>query len=157
MAKKALSPVVATVLLVALVLILAMIIYLWARAFLPEKIQKDLGGGAAPIEEACKQVQFTAQYDSGSVYILNEGNVPLHGVEIGLKKGFSLEFTDFTGGAYTTKTGETTAFDFSAKTGATPSTGNEIVIVPVLLGESAKTSERKAFICDQQYGKSIVV
>jgi flagellin-like protein len=155
MAKKALSPVVATVLLVALVLVLAMIIYLWASAFLPEKIQKDLGGGAAPIEDACAQVQFTAQYDSGNVYILNEGNVPLHGAEIGVKKGFgSLEFTDFTGAGYTVKTGETTKFDLSSMTIATE---NEIVIVPVLLGESAKTSERKAYICDQQYGKSIVV
>jgi flagellin-like protein len=155
MTKKALSPVVASVLLVALVLILAVIIFLWARAFLPEKLQKDLGGGAAPIEDACKEVQFTAQYDSGNIYILNEGNVPLHGVEIGIKKGFgSLEFTDFTGGVNIVKIGETTTFDLS---NITISTGNEIVIVPVLLGESAKTSERKAFICDQQYGKSIVV
>jgi hypothetical protein len=37
-----------------------------------------------------------------------------------------------------------------------PKIGEEIVVVPVLLGESVKTSERKAYICDQQYGKSIV-
>jgi flagellin-like protein len=155
MTKKALSPVVASVLLVALVLVLAMIIYLWASAFLPEKLQKDLGGGAAPIEDACKEVQFSAQYESGNVYVLNEGNVPLHGAEIGVKKGFgSLEFTDFTGGQYITKTGETNQFDLSS---LAIDTGNEIVIVPVLLGESTKTSEKKAFICDQQYGKSIVV
>ena len=151
MNKKALSPVVATVLLVALVLILAIIIFLWARAFLPEKVQKDLGGGAIPIEDACKEVRFTAQYDSDKVYILNEGNVPLHGMEIGIKKGFSLEFTEFTSGPYTAKTGETVVFPVSANA------GEEIVIVPVLLGESAKTSERKAYICDQQYGKSLVV
>ena len=154
MAKKALSPVVATTLLIALVLVLATIIYLWASAFLPEKIQKDLGGGPSPIEDACAQVQFTAQYDSGSgsVLVLNQGNVPMHGAEIGIRKGFSLEFTDFSGAENTVKTGETTSFSpISA------SAGEEIVIVPVLLGESAKTGEKKAFICDQQYGKSITV
>lgn len=151
MNKKALSPVVATVLLISLVLILASIIFLWARAFLPEQLDKN-----GPIEDKCAEVNFIAEFDSASrtVVILNRGNVPLHGVQIGIKKGFSLEYLE---GDFTAKPsirgGETKDFDISL---ASLESEDQIVIVPLLLGKSSG-GELKAFVCDANFGQTIDV
>ena len=151
MNKRALSPVVATVLLVSLVLILALIIFIWARAFIPEQLDKD-----GPIQDKCAEASFIAEYhsDSQNVLVLNQGNIPLHGVQIGIKKGFSLEYLE---GDFTAKPsirgGETKEFDISS---SAPESGNQIVIVPILLGKAA-SGELKAFVCDTDYGQTIDV
>ena len=36
-------------------------VFLWAKAFLDERIQKDLGGGPEPIESFCKDVNIAAE------------------------------------------------------------------------------------------------
>jgi flagellin-like protein len=148
MNKRALSPVVATVLLISLVLILAVIIFLWARAFLPEQLDKN-----GPIQDRCAEVNFVAEYSGSDVVILNQGNIPIHGVKIGIKKGLSLEFIegDFTA-APSVKAGETGTFSIS---GADP-TGGQLVVVPILLGR-ASSGELKAFVCDTDYGQTIDV
>ncbi len=101
--KRGISPVIATMLLVSIALLLAVIIFLWAKAFLDERIQKDLGGGAEPIESFCKDVNIAAEgfttskkvtqcdnlpgvptNEKGCSYVrvVNRGNVPVHGLEI---------------------------------------------------------------------------
>ena len=55
-AKKGVSPVVATTLLIAIVIILAVIIFLWARGFLSERVQKF----DRAIDLACEDVNFEA-------------------------------------------------------------------------------------------------
>ncbi len=163
MSKKGLSPVVATALLIALVVILAVIIFLWARAFLPEKLTKDIGGGDVTVEEACGEVVMRAEYDSDSVAVLNDGNVPLYGVEIGIKKGAfgSLEYLngEFTGGVSITKPGESNIFGISeslSESGISIESGDEIVVVPVVLG-LAESGERKEFACDVENSQTISV
>lgn len=151
MNRKAVSPVIATVLLIALVLILAAIIWLWARAFIPEGIEK----AQQPIENMCKEVSFEAEYSSssGSLSMQNTGNVPIFGVEISKRSGLSVKhIQNFTGMQYSVRVGETTTY---------PSVGavekdDEIIIIPVLLGEGRGTKEKKAFACEE-YSKSIVI
>ena len=77
--KKGVSPVVATVLLIALVLILISIIFLWARGFISEQVEK----GGKPITQVCENVKFDVQYgaqevDGTHVQIVNTGNVPIY-------------------------------------------------------------------------------
>ena len=67
MDRRGLSPIIATVLLISLVLVLASIIFLWARAFLPEQIQKF----ESPIEDACKNVVFDASVSENIITIQN--------------------------------------------------------------------------------------
>jgi flagellin-like protein len=153
MKKRAISPVVATVLLISLVLILAVIIYMWARAFLPEKMQKM----DRPIEDVCQDVSFVAEYDAGIVRVRNEGNVPLNGVDIALKKTFGSEYLsgDFTA-TPSIKGGETK--EFSIDTDQNPlNPGDNLLIVPSLLGRSQKDEQIKAFVCDESYGQTVTV
>ena len=153
MERKAVSPVVATVLLIALVLILAVIIYLWARAFLPEKIEK-MGG---PIEDMCPSVVFIAEYDSGVIRVRNDGNVPINGFEIAKKSTFGTEYLsgDFTA-TPSIKGGEVKEFPVDPAT--TPiNAGDTLLIVPSLLGMSLKDEQLKAFVCDESYGQTVKV
>lgn len=139
MDKKGLSPVVATVLLIGLVLVLSLIIFLWAKYFLPEQVEKF----GSPIKDSCKDVNFEIAFANDVVSIQNKGNIPIYGVEIGKKTGFgSMEYSNYTGGSYTTRIGETNSFDFAA------SAGEQVVVVPVLLGETTDTKERKAYVCE---------
>ncbi len=101
--KRGISPVIATMLLISIALLLAVIIFLWAKAFLDERIQKDLGGGPEPIESFCKDVNIAAEAfttdkvaqcekilnpgeptDKGCSYVrvVNRGNIPVHGLEV---------------------------------------------------------------------------
>src|SRR3989344_5195566 len=101
--KRGISPVIATMLLISIALLLAVIIFLWAKAFLDERIQKDLGGGPEPIESFCKDVNIAAeafttnnvvqcvkildpsdQTNGGCSYVrvVNRGNIPVHGLEV---------------------------------------------------------------------------
>ena len=77
--KRGLSPVIASVLLILLVIVLAVIIFLWARGFLGERIEKF----GQPIEEICSQVRFDASMDSeGNLEILNLGDINIRSLEI---------------------------------------------------------------------------
>ena len=80
--KRGLSPVIATVLLVVLALVLAAIIFLWARGFVTEQLEKQ----GKPTDQVCKDVSF--EIDSTSVgggvevQIVNRGNVPIYNFDV---------------------------------------------------------------------------
>lgn len=92
MKKKGLSPVIATVLLISLVVVLALLVFLWARAFLGEQIEKFHGGENKPIERVCENVDFSVElvYVSEivtSIEIVNRGNIPINSFDVKLEKG----------------------------------------------------------------------
>lgn len=82
--KKGVSPVVATVLLVAISIVLIMLVFLWLRGFAPEAIMKL----KKPAYDACSQVAITAEYLQGvgegqdRLQIKNDGNIPVYGLDI---------------------------------------------------------------------------
>lgn len=153
MNKKALSPVVATVLLIALVLVLAIIIFLWARAFIPEVIEKAEG----PIEDSCATVVFVVDATPSMLYVQNNGQIPIQGLEVGIKRGIgSLEYID--GGFSTGQPilgGGTEDFDMG---GATPSpqSGDDLVVTPVLLGKTSG-GDLKAYVCGDDYSQTVTI
>jgi len=75
MKRKALSPVIATVLLIAIVIIIALIIFLWFRGLSEEIITKF---GKKNIKLVCADVKFKAEYSSLTLSVSNIGNVPLY-------------------------------------------------------------------------------
>lgn len=79
--KKGVSPVIATVLLVALVLVMALIIFLWARGFLTEQLQKN----GLDVANVCSQVTYTSELVSTTegyeLKIANNGNIPIYQFE----------------------------------------------------------------------------
>ena len=84
--KRGLSPVIATILLVAIVVILGAIIFLWARSFFGERVEKF----EMSEDQACEKVALKAEYTSGDLDIINEGDVALYGFKVEkIKKGES--------------------------------------------------------------------
>ena len=77
--KKAISPVIVTVLLISIVLVLALIIFLWARSFIDEEAQKF----GESIKNACNDVQLSAQMVSGNLVVTNQGSrVPVYALNL---------------------------------------------------------------------------
>ncbi len=147
--KRGLSPVIATTLLIVIGLVLVTIILLWARSWIGEKIQKDLGGGSEAIENFCSDVEFVVEVESsGDVSVNNIGNVPIYGMEIRKRGGGSEEnlgTVDFGNGL---PKGSSKSESLS---GASINYGDEIIAVPVLLGETE--SYKKPYTCDESFGE----
>lgn len=151
--RRGLSPVIATVLLISIALVLAIIIFLWARSVVSEKIQKF----DEPVENACDLARFDVEAvggDKPQIHIVNRGSVALYGIEVRKKGAGSVEtVSSFAegGGKATITTGETESvgIDDLIRDGKIES-GDEIIVVPVILGETS--SFKKAFVCDVGFG-----
>lgn len=136
MKKKGVSPVIATVLLIAIVVVLAVIIYLWAKGFVSESISKK----GINIEQACDEVQLQASYikDTGDLQITNTGNIPIYYFNI---KASSFGSIENILGNDSLSIGQSTIISLGDY--------EQIRISPVLLGEG-KTS-RKAYTCKNEF------
>lgn len=149
--KKGLSPVVSTVLLIVLALVLVVIVFAWARTWIGEKIEKDLGKGPEVIESFCKDVQFVAEANKGAdtIDVNNIGNIPLYGVEVSKRVSGSVKniggarFND--GAGLPRGSGDSVQIDLNSV-----SIGDELIVTPVLLGETDEY--KKTFVCAEEYG-----
>ncbi len=148
--KRGLSPVVATTLLIAIVVVIALIIFLWFRTIIGdygEKFGKN-------IELVCEDVLLGASYSSGTLYVTNDGNVPVFKLNLRIEENRNYETKELNeivsdwpeigltqGGAYSGKIGYGDA--------------EEIILMPVLIGTSDKGG-KKTYACGEQYGYVVV-
>jgi flagellin-like protein len=149
--RKGVSPVIATVLLISIALILALIVFFWAKGFVGERAQKF----DRAIEFACEDINFGAEAvkdegDNGKIYIKNRGNVPIYAAEIKAKNLGSVKSVGSLD--RTIAVGESDSFDFNLES---LEYGEEIVVVPIILGESG--TYKKAHVCDSKFGEVIEV
>jgi len=148
MRKRGLSPVIATVLLIALVLVLAAIIFMWARGFISEQIEKF----GTPIEDLCSTVDFDIEIiDTAIGYdfeIANRGNVPIHKFDIKEIRGGESEIQQF---PISLDEGEAVRRPVSLR-----SDTEKIIVYPVLVGNIRGKSINKVFTCSE-HGKSMVI
>lgn len=144
--KRGLSPVVASVLLIGVALVLATIIFLWARNVVKEKETKF----GEPVEKSCENIDFSAEVNvDGKVNVNNKGNVAIYGVEIRREIGGSVE-----------KIGKGTSDDGITVGGSGSidvelddvelETGEEIIVVPIILGETEQY--KKPYTCSEEFG-----
>ena len=147
--KKGLSPVIATMLLIAIVIVIGLIIFLWFREMSEEAITKFDGTN---IKLVCEEVSFEASYDASNlIYILNTGNVPIY--QIKLKKVGE--------GSHSTETieegwpalGLNQGGTFSGVVDATNM--NKLLLVPVLIGSSNKGD--LSYTCEERHGYEIII
>ena len=144
--KKGLSPVIATVLLIAIVVAMALIIFLWFRGMTEEEITKF---GGEHIKLSCDKVEYTAEFSDNILYISNTGNVPIYSLRIDaiydnqhkskdLDQIFAVpafrEGSLIQGGTY--------SGDISDHTGS----ANSIKIIPILVGNSEEV--QKSYVCE---------
>ena len=137
--KKAISPVVATVLLISLIIVMALIIFLWFRSAGKEemtKFDKD-------ITEACKEVKLSKSYSGGYLDITNVGEIPIFDIK-----------AQYSGDEKTLRelsnewpaNGLNPRKEFSGKLSF--GNANKITLIPVLLGDSE--NGRKTYSCDKE-------
>lgn len=153
--KKGVSPVIATVLLISMVVVIAAIIFIWFRAIGKEVITKF----GKNVELACDDVEFNAEYTSanGILSIVNTGNVPIYSVKlkIGKDRGYvTKDIRDvdsnwkdsglLQGGVFVSQ-------DLSSLT----SGAETLLIIPTLLGESDKGE--RVHVCAERNGFEVVV
>ena len=150
--KKGISPVIATVLLVAMVLVIALIIFLWFRSLSSEAITKF---GGTNIQLVCKDVSFSADYSGGAISVSNYGNVPIYDMDVKISSGRNYDTRNLANlssnwpSTGLRQGGTFTSGDLSSElSGAT-----QIELIPILVGTS--NSGQKTYTCDSQYGQQV--
>jgi flagellin-like protein len=150
--KKALSPVVATILLISMALVLAIIVFIWARSFITEEIEKF----GEPIKNSCDDISFEADavINNGNldVDIVNRGNVPLYGIEVREKRIGTVKLTKIS--EQTLNIGEDGTFILDNSDGDFE-LGDNLIISPTILGETADFN--KPYTCDEDFGVEVTV
>jgi flagellin-like protein len=153
--KKAVSPVVATAILVLIVIILAIIILLWARGFVKEVVEKDIAGTTKRIEQYCAEVSLRAILnDDGSFGFQNIGSVSIYRYKLKLKEPGSSYIREVpAGNKGTVSPGFSSVIEASEEKAHTEFEG--ISVIPILLGKSKKSGGIKEFECPETYAFDI--
>jgi len=155
MKRRGISPVVATVLLVAMVIVIALIIFLWFRGMRGETCTKF---GGTNVEVVCGQVEFSADYSGGQLQITNLGNVPIFGMKVKVQNGGNYVSKDLSDSSFATGwpgfgLDQGAAFASALNFAGSP---DSITLTPILMGTC--DSGEKAHICDEnQHGKEIAI
>ena len=143
--KKGLSPVIASVLLIALVLVMALLIFLWAKGFFSEQIEKF----DKPIESYCSGVFFDVSRVTGAggydtIEVINRGNWNIYGFEVKMSYQGNSENSNLflVVGAGKSATG---VFYFRMSNGGT--VPNKIEVFPLLSGNVRGESGRRTYTC----------
>lgn len=152
--KRGLSPVITTVLLIVLVIVSIAIVFLWFRGMVEEGVTKF----GKNIKLACDDVEFDADYNSGTLSIVNNGNIPIFKVSLKISTEGNFETEDITeisGGENWPTTGLAQGGAFSGNIGSTVGSADKITVSPILIGTSS--NGQKTYICGGQYGKELLV
>ncbi len=158
MKKRGVSPVIATILLVALVVGLSVVVFVWFRSFTQEAITKF---GGQNVQNFCSngQIQFDAQYVGGQLSISNNG-IPIYSFSVRVDKdggGYSTSDIGTLAGSDWPSTGLNKGDAFQGSlTGVSSSSASDIILIPVLRG-SVSGGKVKLYTCSEQYGYKVTL
>lgn len=152
--KKGVSPVIATVLLIAMVVVIGLIVFLWFRGMVEEEGTKF----GKNIKLNCPDVNFDASYSGGILSIVNTAskNVPIYRMKLKIFKEGSHETKDLKDLSENwPDLGLNEAGTFSGNIGSEVTDANKIILIPVLMGSSGEG--KKYHTCEEQYGYEIII
>lgn len=151
--KKGVSPVIATVLLIAMVITSGVVVFIWFNQMTQESITKF---GGTNVELVCDEVKFDASYSGGILSLSNSGNVPIFGMKVKISDVGSYETKDLKDLSEDwPATGLNQGGVFSGNIAGQVTEGS-IVLTPVLMGTSDKG--KRTFVCDEKrYGYELLV
>lgn len=148
--RRGLSPIITTVLLIALVIVSTTIVFFWFRGMVEEGVTKF----GKNIKLVCDDVNFDASYSSGVLSVVNNGNIPIFKVNLKISSGGNFETKEITDmGVSWPVTGLAQGGAFSANIGSSVGSADSITVLPILVGTSS--SGQKTYICEGQYGQEI--
>lgn len=140
--KKGVSPVIATILLVGIVMIMGLIIFVWLRGLAGETVTKFDKNA----ELVCEEIQFEASYSTGELSISNIGNIPIFQMKIKISNKGNFETSNLnTLTEIWPEVGLNQGKIFSDTISFTGA--EKIVLIPVILGSSR--DGEKSFACDE--------
>jgi len=150
--KKAVSPIVSTVLLITICIVLALIILLWSKGFIKETIEKEIAGETKNIDKACSEIYITPiiNTETQSFGFTNSGNVPIYAFNLKLSSNGNSEITKISsvdGGLV--NPGFSTIIKDAAGNAYDYDIYEEIKIIPILLGKS-KSGGIQEYQCSEK-------
>ncbi len=149
MKKGGVSPVIATVLLIAMVVAIGLIVFLWFRGMIQEEGIKF----GKNIKLVCDDVEFEASYYGGILSIVNIMPTPIYKMKLKIFKEGGHETKDLAGNW--PGLGLNQGGTFSGDVSSDVSGANKIILIPVLMGSSKEG--KKSYICEEQYGYEIAI
>jgi flagellin-like protein len=145
--KKALSPVIATALLIMLVLVLAVTIFFWLRGLISEQVEKK----GADIKFSCDNVNVEVKKTTlNKLVITNRGNVPVEYFEIRqTTAGTSVTRNSNEAGDSSVIAGDSISISIPTSNPNAINPSAEFVLFPVLVGNvKGDTTNRKYYTCE---------
>lgn len=153
MKNKGISPVIATILLVAIVVVIGLIVFMWFKGLSEETITKF---GKKNIKLVCNDVKFEASYSGTTLSISNTGNVPI--IDFQIKKlvagGYSSIYLREISAGWD-ELGLNPGGVFSGSIAGEVDGVTELLLIPVLRGSSKKGE--KNYVCEERHGFKIVM
>ena len=148
---KGISPVIATVLLIAMVVVIGLIVFLWFRGMVQEEGTKF----GKNVKLVCGDINFEVSYSGGILSIVNTGT-PIYKMKVKISKAGSHETKDLNDLSENwpglgLNQGGTFSEDISSETEG----ADKIILIPVLMGSSSEG--KKSYVCEEQYGYEVVV
>jgi flagellin-like protein len=140
MKKRGVSPVIASVLMILMVVMLATIVFFWAKGFIGEQIEKH----GENIDSYCGKVSFQMVEHNGELEVKNKGDVDIHGFSFEMTRGGTTEvdyhFLPVNAGA----SGSGFYGKFKLDSGQIVDT---VVAHPVLIGSIVGKNRNSAYTC----------
>ena len=142
--KKGLSPVIASVMMIMLVLVLSAMIFLWARGFISEQIEKF----NKPIGDVCAEVDFdVVLVGTNELEIINRGNVGIRSFDIKLIRGGESEVANFDFGGPQIDPGQAVTQSVTTLLMDDGEKPDKIIVYPALLGNVRGKKANRPFTC----------
>ncbi len=148
--KKAVSPVIATVLLILIVLILALIILIWSMGFLKEAVVKEIDGNKKRVNEFCGEVKMQKILNpDGTFGFANLGRIPIYAINLKVvEKGTGSSETYEIGKS---KGGRVNPGVSTIIRGYNYDSYEKVTLIPVLIG-THKSGGLRDFECPERNG-----
>jgi len=149
--KRAVSPIIATVILVMLVMVLASIVFMWAKGFFSEDVAKF----DQAIENSCERVNLKAIISEGGggtniLIIQNNGQIPVYNIAYKIVSSGSIDWQEHDRSALIDN--ENLLEIGSAKSlgilGGPLVPTNPEAVVPILRGKTS-SGKLKEYICEE--------
>lgn len=153
--KKGVSPVIATVLLIAMVIVISMIVFFWFQGLTEETITKF---GKKNIKIVCDEVKFQASYSSPTLTISNTGTVPIYNFNLKISNagGFSTKDLQSSNISWP-ELGINQGDVFSSNVlSLNIDAAIDLTVIPVLVGNSKKGGQ-KTYTCEERHGLKITL
>jgi len=150
--KKAVSGIIAVVLLIAITLTLGSVVYLWMKSFVKEATVKS----GKNIELVCEDISFRASYASETKTFLinNYGNIPLSGMKIKVSKIGSFQTMDMSefseGGSFSLSSGKSLRIE-NIKSPNPLEDAISLTFIPVIRGKT-QAGQIRDYVCPEGYG-----